>query len=51
MTNCDVTDEEIPLASLPPRAQIHILAMRDLIADYLFGLLTGVRQEFVSGTM
>lgn len=29
---------------------MYVLTIRDLIADYLVGLLTGLQQEFVSGT-
>lgn len=30
---------------------MYVLTIRDLIADYLVGLLTGILQDSVSGTM
>lgn len=35
MTNADLTDEEIPLTSVPPRVQKYVLTIRELIDDYL----------------
>lgn len=31
--------------------QMYVPTIRDLITDYLFRMLTGVQQEFLSGTM
>lgn len=50
MTNNDMTDEQIPLTGVLTQHRCYTLTIRDLIADYLVGWLTGVQQEFVSGT-